>query len=255
MYDKKRYPQDIYYSQNKEAFQHIKNKSFGKNNSKGVSKDYTIFTDFYTNDTKGNEDTKGGFNNDSESFFYHDYSSDYLVSEDSDNDFGNKDEDINLIHSDVLLELNTKFIKEARELILCILKNSMNYDQICLEFVCFKNAQNPIPENIECAIAIILAILKYFENTDLNKGVNLLQPLLRVFLVNDDNQEDFLFWWQEYCAKLKEKDKIFTDVLNLFDELEILSDESLSNWEQQQDECDESQLRLFNNYQSNKLYY
>ena len=47
---------------------------------------------------------------------------------------------------------------------------------------------------------------------------------------------------------------VFVNVLNMLDELEILSYESFNIWEQQQEECDEKQLYLFKNYQSAKKY-
>ena len=82
-----------------------------------------------------------------------------------------------------------------------------------------KQTAQLISESIDCAIAIILAISKYWNINELGKGINFLEPLLCSFLTDEDNQEDFLFWWQEFTTKSKGMSYVFINVLNLFDEL------------------------------------
>lgn len=221
---------------NSSFFPQIVKFQFQNNGYNDKNVDFYKNGDFYTSNIKFNSDSN----------LSDEIMNDYQESTSTYSYTNEDNEEMNMIQSNFLTALDLPFIKEAQDLLLNIFKNSMDYDQISLEFICFKNSENP--ENIDCAIAIILAISKYWQTNDLKKGIDLLQPLLRAFLPDEDNQEDFLFWWQEYCAKSNEKVNVFVNVLNLLDELDILSYQSFDNWEQQQDECDKMQTHLFTNY-------
>lgn len=166
----------------------------------------------------------------------------------------NEEKEINMksYESEFLISLDTKFLEEAKDLLSNLLNNSTNIDQIYSEFVIFKNAK--YAENIDCAISIVLAISKHWPITELKDGFSFLKKLFNVFLSDVENQENLLFWWQEYCAKSQKRTDLFNHGLDSFIELGSVSNQAIECWKSEQEECNEAQLNLLKQYRPHSLF-
>lgn len=162
-----------------------------------------------------------------------------------------EEENIKSYESEFLISLNTRFLEEAKEFLSGLLNDSIPIDQINTEFIIYKNSK--YAENIECAISILLAISKHWSLSEIQNGFKFLKDLLNLFLSDVENQENLLFWWQEYCAKSQKRTDLFNHGLNSFIEIGSISNQAIKSWESEQEECDEAQLNLFKQYRSMNL--
>ena len=180
-----------------------------------------------------------------------------LDNNEKENENNEEDENKQLYQSDILPDLNLDFINEAVQFLSNLFKDSIKSDQIRSEFVILKNSKNAEyfensnkVENIDCAVSIAVAISKYYSIAELKEGFSYLDDLFKLFLYDIDNQENFLYWWQEYCAESQKGSDLFNHGLDSFIELGFVSDAALNEWGSEQEDSSEAQLNLLNQYRN-----
>lgn len=149
---------------------------------------------------------------------------------------------------DDFVSLEQDFQKEAVKILDNLIKNGSDIDQIQSEFVVFKNSK--YADLLNCAAAVAMAIAEHWSASDFTNGFNYIGKILCSFLSDIETQEDFLFWWQGYCAKSQQKNAYFLQCIKLLVEKGALSHEALESWESQQEDSNEAQLRLYEQYKS-----
>ena len=144
------------------------------------------------------------------------------------------------------IRLDDTFQKAAAELLNTLIKSKAASDQIKQEYISLKNSNNA--EHIDCAAGIMIAIITNWSIDDLSQGFDLLSDILQSFLSDIENQEDFLFWWQSYCAKSQQRTDLFIEGLKLLISNQIITDDALDQWSDEQDDCNDAQNKLFELY-------
>ena len=115
-----------------------------------------------------------------------------------------------------------------------------------IEFMLF-NIKEDV-EHIDSAVAVMLAIKNHWPVNELENGFELLGDQLKPFLDNEDTQVDFLFWWQSYCAKKQQRNKLFITGLQNIISLRYIDQNALDKWSGEQYECNAAQNKLFDLY-------
>ncbi|KAH0788835.1 translation initiation factor eIF-2B subunit epsilon [Histomonas meleagridis] len=176
-----------------------------------------------------------------------------------DNDMKHKNNDDLMDEEEVIEEsddgeivaLNKDFQEDASSLLKSILNadSNIDIDQLRSEFVSLKNSK--YAEHIDCAVALMLAIVEHW-GKDLIEGIDLLGSLLKSFLNDIDEQQDFLFWWQSYCAKTAQKDLFMMGLKPLVNK-GIITYDALDKWADEQDDCNEQQKELYDIYTETEI--
>ena len=160
---------------------------------------------------------------------------------------------------DDFVQLDQDFQDDASDLLKSLLETDGDIEQLESEFFSLKNSKNA--SHVDCAAAIMLQIAEHWGAGNLEQGLDFLGDLLKSFLdpnVTDRSlrveeiQVDFLFWWQCWCAKVVAKRKaMFAEGVELLLARSILKDSSVTEWSDQQDDCNEQQREVFEYYKEN----
>lgn len=185
------------------------------------------------NENENDDFQKGGFTN-NERF-------DYGINNNSSEEELNSDSD-----SENFIDLNQQFQKKAANLLDSLIRSNTKQDKIMIEFMMF-NIKEDV-EHIDSAVAVMLAIKDHWTVEDLESGFKLLGDQIKPFLDNTDTQVDFLFWWQSYCAKKQQRNKLFIKGLQNLISLNYINQNALDKWSGEQYECNAAQNKLFDLY-------
>ncbi|OHT04037.1 hypothetical protein TRFO_28532 [Tritrichomonas foetus] len=169
-----------------------------------------------------------------------------IVSDQPNNRIVEEEEEETNTDDDEFIQLDDDFQEAAADLLASLIQAEVDSDQIRSEYVSLKNSKNA--EHIDCGVAIMIAITEHWSLNELSQGFELFNDLLSSFLSDVDTQEDFLFWWQSYCAKNVQRMNLFTEGMKLLMSNEIISDDALDKWGDEQDDCNAAQNRLFDLY-------
>jgi len=149
------------------------------------------------------------------------------------------------------IQLNNDFQEAADSMLQSLLtKESIDIDQIRSEYVSLKNSKNA--EHIDCAAALFIKICEIWDIDKIEEGVRALNSLLSSFLSDEEEQEDFLFWWQGYCSnpKFPQRKELFIKGLIVLYQKSILTDVAFDKWADEQDDCNDYQKALFELYEN-----
>lgn len=156
---------------------------------------------------------------------------------------------------DEFIILNVEFQAAAKDLLNTLIDNLVDSSQTKSEFISLKNSMNV--DLVDCAVSIMLAISTHWPLDEIQDPSDLKNYPLLNFLINDmmksfleqsEEQIDFLFWWQSYCAKTSSRNSLFVDGLKILTSTEIISYESLNEWQDEQEDCTEAQKKLYQTY-------
>lgn len=159
--------------------------------------------------------------------------------------------------SSEFVRLDDDFQAEAVELLTGLLeKDEIDIEQFRSEFVAFRNSKNA--SEIDCTVALILQIIRHWGPGNVEEGIKQLRDLLRSFMAPGDVQlesnslevqQDFLFWWQSYCAKdIPRRKALFVEVLKSLSSEGLLNSKAVRSWSEEQEDCNEREKELFEFY-------
>ncbi|OHT00334.1 hypothetical protein TRFO_08002 [Tritrichomonas foetus] len=164
------------------------------------------------------------------------------------NEEENKTRETSTDENDDFIQLDAHFQEEAADVLSSLIESDLDSDQIRSEFVSLKNSE--YAEHIDCAVAIMLAINEHWELSSISHGFDLLGEMLASFMSDVDTQEDFLFWFQSFCAKQQQGVPLFNQGLKILIDRGVVSEDALDKWGDEQYDCTPAQARLFEQYKN-----
>ena len=168
------------------------------------------------------------------------------VDEESDNafdQFADEEED-----AQDYVQVQEEFVHEATNMLIDFYRSNEKPDQIQTEMVSFKNAN--YLANIDIAVAIIQMIVSEFP-ASLDEGVKTMKFLLKIYLEDNSDQEDLLFWLQQWCAKnFDQRKDTFVELIDSLQDIHIISQDAIVSWSDpdQQNDASANQRAAFEYY-------
>jgi len=148
---------------------------------------------------------------------------------------------------DNFVQLDAEYQASAKALFTAIMESEkIDINQFRTEFIALKNTKNA--SHLDCATAIILAVCEHYDPSEIEGALDTFVQFLYDFLQDREDQEDFLFWWQGYCAKDVSNKDMYISVLKKLIDDDIVEEASVESWKEQQDDCTERQKALFEAY-------
>ncbi len=127
--------------------------------------------------------------------------------------------------------------------------DSVDLEQLRSEYVALCRTKSA--ENIDAAAAIMTEICSRWGEGKINEGMDMLGSIMGMFLQDEETQADFLFWWQEWCAKdMEERKALFVEGLNIVVSAKIIKDSAIESWSGEQEDCNEQQRHLMELYEA-----
>lgn len=156
-----------------------------------------------------------------------------------------EEEDKNEEDQECMIRTNERFQTNAHEIIVKSLERDENdISSIIQEVVSLKNTTNA--SNIDVSIAFIHGIVDHFGIERCEEGIEIFEEKLYTFLEERYDQVDLVFWWQWYCAKDEaNKTELFIKVLQILSDEDIVTEEAMDEWLEQQEDSTKAQLRLY----------
>jgi translation initiation factor eIF-2B subunit epsilon len=144
-----------------------------------------------------------------------------------------------------MIRTNERFQTNAHEIIIKSLdRDEGDISGIIQEVVSLKNTTNA--SNIDVSIAFIHGLVDHFGLEKCEEGIELFEDKLYTFLEERYDQVDLVFWWQWYCAtdEANRKD-LFIKVLQKLSDEDIVTEEAMDEWLDQQEDSTRAQIRLY----------
>ena len=103
--------------------------------------------------------------------------------------------------------------------------------------------------NLDVSIALVQGILAYFGLERFEEGIDLFSERLYQFLEEEEDQVDLIFYWQWYCAQDEaSRTETFIHVLHILSKNDVVTEDSMNDWFDQQEDSTPAQLRLYKAY-------
>jgi carbonic anhydrase/acetyltransferase-like protein (isoleucine patch superfamily) len=160
-----------------------------------------------------------------------------------DGEESNEDEDDE--DQECMIRTNDRFQTNAHEIIVKSLERDENdISSIIQEVVSLKNTTNA--SNIDVSISFVHGIIDHFGIDRYEEGIELFEDKLYTFLEERNDQIDLVFWWQWYCSRDEaNRTELFIKVLQTLSDEDIVTEEAMDDWLDQQEDSTRTQLRLF----------
>ena len=151
-------------------------------------------------------------------------------------------------NSKCMIDYNEVYVSNAIEIIKsCLERDSHNIKPIFDELSPLKNTLKA--SSLDVGIALIHGILAFFGLDRFQEGIELFSDRLFQFLEENEDQLDFVFYWQWYCSQDEaERTTTFVKVLQVLADEDVISEDSMDQWLEEQEDSTPAQLRLFNAY-------
>lgn len=143
--------------------------------------------------------------------------------------------------------LDLAFQSDAIQFLISCLENGTELVMLQKEFQALMSTREHL-EQLDRSAAVIQAIFGFYDKEEIFQGLDFFSELLIEYLPAEEEQVDFLLWFQCYMASSSERFSQFVPFMKQLVDSDYIQKNALDEWGNQQEDSSPLQLQLYKNF-------